>query len=152
MNKLNLVVLTAAAVLSTALAGTASTPVTINAIVLSSCTFDTSATQAASFTYDAINGTSAQVSGGATLYCNSGTTVTTDTAASGDVALKSASKGSTLNATYALTSTPNAGAGTGTYAGADKYVYSLAATAAKSQWSAPTASDYTGSVDINVTF
>ncbi|MBZ9753653.1 hypothetical protein K7W42_22790, partial [Deinococcus sp. HMF7604] len=132
--------------------GTTSTPVTVNANVLSSCMFDTTATSAASFTYDAIVGTTGAVSGGATLYCNAGTSLTVNTAATGAVVLNSASKSKSLNATYALTSVANAGAGTGSYAGADQYVYTLAATAAAGQWGAPTAADYTGSVDINVTF
>ncbi|KQR18760.1 hypothetical protein [Deinococcus sp. Leaf326] len=143
----------AAALCSTAFAaGTASTPITVNATVLSSCTFDTGATTAASFTYDAIAGTSGAVNGAATLYCNAGTTITTTTATSGALTLKSVSKTGTLNATYALTQVAATGAGAGSYAGADKHTYTLAATAASGQWAAPTAADYTTTLDVNVTF
>jgi hypothetical protein len=143
----------AAALCSTAFAaGTASTPITVNATVLSSCTFDTGATTAASFTYDAIAGTTGAVNGSATLYCNSGTAITTTTDATGPLALTSASKTGTLNATYALSKVDAAGAGTGSYAGADKHTYTLAATAATGQWAAPTAADYTTTLDVNVTF
>ena len=142
-----------AALCSTAFAaGTASTSITVNATVLSSCIFDTGATKAASFTYDAIAGTTGAVDGGATLYCNSGTAITTTTAATGALTLKSASKTGTLNATYTLSQVAAAGAGTGSYAGADKHTYTLAATAASGQWAAPTAADYTTTLDVNVTF
>lgn len=141
-----------AALLSTAVAGTASTSITINANVLSSCEFDTGATAPASFNYDALTGTSDAVSGGATLYCNAGTVLTATPAAGGTVALTSASTSGVLNTTYTLSATANAGAGTGSYAGADQVVYSLTASAASGQWGAQTAADYTGTVDINVTF
>lgn len=137
---------------STALAGTASAPITVNATVLSSCMFDSTATGSASFSYDAITGSASAMSGSATLYCNSGTTITLNTAASASMTLNSASKSKSLNASYTLTSVATPGAGTGTFAGADKYVYTVAPSAVAGQWGAPTATDYTGIVDINVTF
>ena len=106
----------------------------------------------ASFSYDAITGSASAMSGSATLYCNSGTTITLNTAASASMTLTSPSKSKTLNATYTLTNSAAAGAGTGTFAGADKYVYTVAPSAVAGQWGAPTATDYTGIVDINVTF
>lgn len=138
---------------STALAaGTASAPITVNATVLSSCLFDSTAASSASFSYDAITGSASAMSGSATLYCNSGTTITLKTALSAAMTLTSASKSKSLNATYTLTNSADAGAGTGTFAGADKYVYSVAPSAMAGQWGAPTATDYTGTVDINVEF
>ncbi|AFD27546.1 hypothetical protein [Deinococcus gobiensis] len=152
MKKIALTVALAALCSTAFAAGSVSTPITVNATVLSSCTFDTSATGAASFTYDALAGTTVPVNGGATLYCNSGTAITTTTAATGALILKSASKTGTLNATYTLSKVDAAGAGTGTYVGADKHTYTLAATAASGQWGAPTAADYTTTLDVNVTF
>ncbi|MFC6750962.1 hypothetical protein [Deinococcus aquaticus] len=89
---------------STALAGTASAPITVNATVLSSCMFDSAATGSASFSYDAITGSASAMSGSATLYCNSGTTITLNTAANASLILTSASKSKSLNASYTLTS------------------------------------------------
>lgn len=152
MKKIVALGLTTALFSSTALAGTASTPITVNATVLSSCTFDSTAAISASFTYDAVTGSAKEESGSATLYCNSGTTITLKTPRTGDMTLTSASKSKSLNATYTLTSSTDAGAGAGTFLGADKYVYTLAPKAAKDQWGAPTANDYTGKVDIQVEF
>lgn len=131
---------------------TASTSITVNATVLSSCVFDTTAAGIASFNYDAVTGSTGANSGSATLYCNSGTTITLKTSETGTMSLKSATKNNSLNATYTLTSSTDAGAGAGTFLGADKYVYTLAPKADKGQWGAPTAADYTGTVDINVEF
>ncbi|AWT37462.1 hypothetical protein DM785_17305 (plasmid) [Deinococcus actinosclerus] len=147
------VALFAAVLLPTAFAaGTTSTPITVNANVVSSCIFDTSATSAASFTYNAVNGTSGAVNGSATLYCNSGTAVSMTSATSGTKALSNGGTAS-LNTSYTLgMSAVAAGTGTGTYAGADKYTFTLAVTAASGQWGVPTASNYTNTVDINVSF
>ncbi|GGM22626.1 hypothetical protein, partial [Deinococcus aerophilus] len=141
-----------AALMSTAFAGTASTSVTINANVLSSCTFDSNATQAASFTYDAINGTSDAMAGSAVLYCNAGTRMGTITPDMGPIMLKSMSKDAVLNAEYTLSFVANPGMGMGSYLGADKYEYTLSALAPAGQWGAPTADDYTYIVDIEVNF
>lgn len=147
MKKITALLLSAAFVATTASAGSASVNVTINGVVSASCIFDNTTT-AATFDYAAAEGTSNAMNGGATLYCNKGTVATVTTPAAGEITLRNGTN--TLNSTYTLTR-GSATVGSGTYAGADQYAFTLAVTAAQGQWSAPSG-QYTGSLDINVTF
>ncbi|THF70347.1 hypothetical protein E7T06_07700 [Deinococcus sp. Arct2-2] len=149
-----MIALLAALTLTTALADSVSTTVTINATVANSCVFDTAATTAASFNYVAATGSSNVVNGAATLYCNKGTLALL---APGEAALTSPitltkTGGDTLQATVTLgTSSDTVPVGDGTYAGGDKRVYSIVPAAASAQWAASSGA-YTGTTTITVTF